>query len=89
MSTSGIAEQHDFEGLPGARTHSTPRIARLVAFNESVAIANHALADVKSRAGFVCECGSLSCRTVVRLGLSEYERIRRGLLRLVGHEDPG
>jgi hypothetical protein len=64
------------------------RIARLVAFNEALAIAGHARAEEARRQAFVCECGTLSCRGLVRLPLSEYERVRRrnALVLLVGHE---
>jgi len=76
---------------PGARRASRPdiasRIARLVAFNEVLAIADHLHPD-GGRPTFLCECGNTSCRAVIRLPLSEYERIRRHdrLLRVVGHD---
>jgi hypothetical protein len=64
------------------------RIARLVRFNESIAIAGHSLAEVGRRPRFACECGGLDCRGIVQLALAEYERIRGTcrLLLLVGHE---
>jgi anti-sigma regulatory factor (Ser/Thr protein kinase) len=41
--------------------------------------------------GFVCECGSLGCGTVVELSLAEYEDVRNDPRQFVvapGHEDP-
>jgi hypothetical protein len=72
----------------GAAPADSDRIARLVGLNESLAIAGHALARPKLRPAFLCECGNVGCRGLIRLALSEYERIRRrrALVLLVGHE---
>jgi hypothetical protein len=87
MATARPGHRHQVGAARGRGTASS-RIAPLVALNESLAIAGHALAGRKARGQFVCECGSVSCRGFVRLALSEYERIRRrrALLLLVGHE---
>jgi hypothetical protein len=88
--TVSIAERHELTPRRNGDPHGTSRIARLVGINESLAIANHSLAERRRRPWFVCECGSVDCRGIVRLPLDEYERIRRngGLLRLVGHVCP-
>jgi hypothetical protein len=85
--TLSLAERQEIAPGSGDDELGTARIARLVAINESLAIANHSLAERRRRPWFVCECGSPSCRGIVRLPLAEYERIRRNgqLLRLVGH----
>jgi hypothetical protein len=87
MATARLAHRHEVGPPPSAHPADSARIARLVGVNESLAIAGHALGR-KRRRVFLCECGSVGCRGLVRLALSEYERIRRrrALLLLVGHE---